>query len=62
MPILLAGRWADIVRWSSFYEAPGELTPASSYSTTLELTNCTKGLEMAPVWTIAIHKTQSILV
>ncbi len=27
IPLLLAGRWAGIVQWSSFYEVPGKLTP-----------------------------------
>ncbi len=27
MPLLLADWWAEIVRWSSFYEAPGKLPP-----------------------------------
>ncbi len=35
---------------------------ASSYSSTLGLTYRTKGLERAPVWTIAIHEPQSTLV
>ncbi len=37
-------------------------SPASSYSSTLELTNRTKGPKGAPVWTTAILKPQSTLV
>ncbi len=40
----------------------GEWIPASSYSSTLGLTNRTKGPEGAPVWTIAILEPQSTLV
>ncbi len=54
MPLLLADRWAEIVRWLNFYK--------SSYSYTLGLTYRTKGPERAPVWTIAIHEPQSTLI
>ncbi len=39
----------EIVQWSSFYEALGELPPPPSYSSTLGLTNRNKGIERPPV-------------